>query len=98
MTMANFVDGTMADSSFKTIIRYPGTPEHVRQTLSSLYHKYYPIERDTSMHVREKMKHLEDWWHSDLTAFVSSGYTSADFALMTMQSKLLFRKGVSDLI
>ena len=49
------------------------------------------------MHVREKMEHLNDWWTADMEAFVSSGYTSADFALMTMQSKLLFRRGVHEL-
>lgn len=37
LTKAKFTDGSPCDSSFKTVITYPGTPERVREKTTALY-------------------------------------------------------------
>ena len=56
-----------------------------------------PIEKDASLSRAEKSRHLEAWWTQDMQAFSSHGYTRQDFAKMTLESKLLFRRGTQDL-
>ena len=88
LTRAKFSDGSACDSTFKTVIMYPGTPENVREVTLKLYKRYHPIEKDQSLCRAEKLHQLEDWWRRDMQAFVSAGYTKDDFAEMTKNSKL----------
>ena len=80
------------------MIDYKGTPEQVRKDMSALYKKYMPIEKDGSLAREEKLKHIEAWWLQDMNAFSTAGYSRKDFAKMTMESKLLFRRGTQDLM
>ena len=62
-----------------------------------MFEKYYPIERDPSLTTKDKLASLNIWWNEDLAAFSKAGYSSADFARMALESKLLFRMGTADL-
>ena len=92
LTKARFPDGSAADTSFKGIIDYTKTPDRVKKECGVLYRKYLPIERNPNMPTEEKKAHMDDWWTSDMTLFSSAGFSRADFALMAVEGKLLFRK------
>ena len=62
LTKAKFADGHSCDSSFKTIISYPGMPDNIRELAAALYHKYYPIEQDVTLSKDKKMPYLIEWW------------------------------------
>ena len=53
---------------------------------------------DANIPREEKLKHTEAWWLGDMQAFSSAGYSRRDFAKMTKESKLLFRRGTQDLL
>jgi len=98
LTMEKFNDGSTGDSSFKTIIDYDLMPKETRKLAGDLYKKYMPIERDATLSNEVKLEHLEQWWTQDLDAFTSVGFTRANFSHMVLKSKLLFRKGLIDLM
>ena len=98
LTKATMKDGSTADTSFKAIIDYKRTPEDVRKECSSLYKKYFPIERNPNLPVEEKSKHMDDWWTADLEQFSIAGFSRADFVLMALEGKLWFRKGTRSLM
>ena len=83
LTKAKFADGHSCDSSFKTIITYPGMPDNIRELAASLYHKYYPIEQDVTLTKDKKLPYLKEWWQADMTAFSSVAFSRADFEEMT---------------
>lgn len=70
----------------------------MRELTEKLFEKFYPLEQDTSISLEEKLKHLDEWWTRDMSAFVSAGFNKTDFAHMTLTSKLLFRRSSLSLI
>ena len=98
LTKAKFPDGSTADNSFKAIIDYKKTPSKVKEECGILFRKYLPIERNPNISLEEKSKHMLDWWTGDLTLFSNAGFNRADFALMALEGKLLFRKNTRQLI
>ena len=98
LTKAKFVDGSTCDSSFKTLIDYRGTPQAVKDETAALYRHYIPIERDPTIPKHEKHAHLDSWWSQDMRAFCSARFSKRDFAEMTRESKLLFRRGTLELL
>lgn len=50
------------------------------------------------MSAEVKMKHMGEWWGTNLSDFVTVGFLDSDFAEMTLGSKLLFREGMHEML
>jgi hypothetical protein len=99
LTRVKYTEGEgKADSSFLAMSKHPLTPDYVRQEKKDSFEKYYPIECDRKISREEKLKNMTAWWHSNFSTIASAGFHERDFAQMAMDSKLLFRKGMFDML
>lgn len=60
-----------------------------------IYDFYAPIEIDYSIPFAEKNAHMLTWWESNLKRFSSVGLSKDDFIHLVLESRLLFRNGLS---
>ena len=97
LTKARFHDGTLCDNSFKVMFEYPSSPSDMKNKSRESYAKYYPIYKDLTLPREERLKHMNDWWDSDMTRFAQAGLSRADYIKMAVQGKLLFRNGTKGL-
>lgn len=44
-------------------IRSAAEDETYQTTVKNLRQKYYPIEMDPHIPIKDKIKHMEDWWN-----------------------------------
>lgn len=91
-------DGGRANSSFAAIQDSSILNEEVRQFTKNLYQRYAPIERDPTMTMEEKYKHMELWWNENLRSFAQLAFTKDDYAKMVLESRLIFRDGIQELM
>jgi 2-hydroxy-3-keto-5-methylthiopentenyl-1-phosphate phosphatase len=50
------------------------------------------------MDIKEKERHMVDWWSGNMEIFKQMGIKRDDFGRMVMQSRLLFRYGMIELL
>ena len=98
LTKAGHIDGRSADSSFKALQDSVFIPQHAKMQNRKLYDHYHPIEMDPNISQEEKGKQMQDWWEGTMTIFSSIGLQRADYARVVLESRLLFRHGVNDLL
>ncbi len=56
------------------------------------------MEIDLLMPVEEKEKHMLDWWMGTMDLFSSVRLKNEDYGMIVLESRLLFRHGISELL
>lgn len=77
---------------------WSGTPPDVRKKCTDLYLHYYPMESDAKLPHETKLLMIDEWFQQDFAAMASVGYTKQCFETAVAESRILFRKGVLDLM
>lgn len=98
-TLTNsFVDGEKVPSLI-SILRDGNylTSDYV-QKAHDLYNKYYPIEIDPNIPIKEKKKAMNEWWTTHFDLLIKSGLDKKDIEDVVRSKKIKFRNGFSDFI
>lgn len=77
---------------------WSGTPADVRKKCTDLYLHYYPMESDPNLNHETKQVMIDEWFRQDFTAMADVGYTKECFEKAVADSRILFRKGVLELM
>lgn len=56
------------------------------------------METDLKMPREEKEKHMLDWWDGNMKLFAEMRLKKEDYGKMVLESRLLFRHGISELL
>lgn len=91
----------LSSSSHGLLEKSPDMPSEYREQVKILFHKYYPIELDLSLHPAEKSKLMVEWWNSAHNLLLKYGFrrdylvSSIDTAISS--SIIQLRHGVVEL-
>lgn len=98
LTKLKHVDGKKADSSFKALQDSEFVPDEVRVLTRELYEKYHKVELDLTLPPEEKSVHMVDWWEGNFKHFIQMGLKLEDHGNVVLNSRLLLRHGITDLL
>ncbi|TNV77402.1 hypothetical protein FGO68_gene11395 [Halteria grandinella] len=98
LTKMRFIDGKYADTSFKALQESAFITKEVKLIARQLFEKYHKIELDLSMPSNVKSQHMMDWWESKFKHFIQMGLKHDDHGHIVLNSRLLFRHGILDLL
>jgi HAD superfamily hydrolase (TIGR01544 family) len=98
LTKERYLDGRKADSAFRTIQDSRFVPEDIKLETRKLYDRFSPIELDYTIPPAEKSTHMMTWWEHNLRIYSALGLTREDFLNMVLESRLLFRNGLGELM
>lgn len=73
------------------------TPDYV-QKAHNLFNKYYPIEIDPHIPMKEKKKAMNEWWTTHFDLLIKSGLDKKDIQNIVKSKKIKFRHGFSDFV
>ena len=64
----------------------------------SLFDKYHPLEVDLKITPEEKEPLMLAWWEGNMKLFASMSLRKEDYGMMVLESRLLFRHGIAELL
>ncbi|MBU4369865.1 hypothetical protein KKG58_03845 [Patescibacteria group bacterium] len=64
----------------------------------ALFNKYYPIEINPKISLKEKKKAMREWWITHFELLIKSGLNKKDLKKVAKSKKIKFRKGVLEFI
>jgi 5'-nucleotidase len=73
------------------------SPEYSEKA-KALANKYYPIEIDLSISIKEKKKAMHDWWTQHFDLLIKSGLNKKHLKKVIEDGNIQFRKGASEFI
>lgn len=59
---------------------------------------FHPIEINPALTLQEKSDVMQKWWEQNMESFLISKMSKADYGRAVMQSNVLFRYGMDELI
>ncbi|XP_019757121.1 7-methylguanosine phosphate-specific 5'-nucleotidase isoform X2 [Dendroctonus ponderosae] len=77
-------------------IRSAAEDETYQATVKKLRQKYYPIELDPHIPVKDKIKHMEDWWNLSEKAISGLMVTQQDIDDVCLECKPSLRNGCKE--
>lgn len=87
-----------ADTSFKALSMSQYLSEEAKERNRQLYDKFHPIEINPALTLQEKSDVMQRWWEQNMESFLISKMSKSDYGRVVMQSKVLFRYGMDELI
>ncbi len=63
-----------------------------------LFNKYYPLELNPKISLKEKKKAMREWWITHFELLIKSGLNKKDLKKIVKSKKVKFRKGVLEFI
>jgi cytosolic 5'-nucleotidase 3 len=64
----------------------------------ALYHKYHPIEVDSKISLKEKVKAMDEWWDLHNKLLIESSLSKKDLKEIVETGHVKFRKGVPEFL
>lgn len=87
-----------ADSSFKALQSAPNFTQESRDKFKSMFEFYKPIEMDIELTAEQKIPHMQRWWEVCMNLVTSVNIKKSDYASIVIDSKLLLRDGISEML
>lgn len=99
MTMTKYwKDGKRSMSSHGIMEVYSKMSDTFRKDCKALYDKYYPIEIDHKIPLKDKITHMQDWWTKAHDLIIDLGITKQDIKDMCIENSVVFRSGLHELV
>lgn len=99
MTMTKYwKNGKRSMSSHGIMEAYSKLSANFKEECTALYSKYYPIEVDHELELKDKIPHMEAWWTKAHDLIVSLGIYKQDITKMCLENSVVFRSGLQELL
>ncbi|KAI9327322.1 pyrimidine 5'-nucleotidase [Zopfochytrium polystomum] len=90
-------NGERSPSSHAVLMRSEATGPEFKRRSDELYHKYYPIEIDSTLPYEVRRQAMEDWWVQAHQVIVDAKLTRPDLTRMVAATPVAYRDGVREL-
>ena len=91
-----FVNGKKVRAIITQLYQSNYLTKDYRKKAQALHNKYYPIEIDSKIPIREKMEAMEKWWRTHKKLLIDSGLNFGDIQEVVDKGYLEFRKGAEE--
>lgn len=92
-----FVDGKKVSSAIAILRNENYLSEEYSKEAHALANYYHPIEFNLEMPLKEKKKHMQEWWKKHCKLLIESGLNKNHLDKIIQEDKIQFRDGASEL-